>query len=373
MRILIWSDAFWPQIGGLEIFCMRLTTELSRRGHECLVITDERTQGGDSSPYHYGPTPVYQFPFRDLLLRADLVALRSTQQAISQLVDTFRPDVIHVNASQGSVYYFVRQQKRRRSPAVLTLHDCFLMLLRGDLAAASFQNVDSVVAISEFIRGEVLDYEPALSKKVHTILNALPVPPVPVEPLPWPPRLLAFGRLVFDKGFDLAIEAFAQIAAEFPEATLTVAGNGIEAAALCQLADKAQLTHRIHFTGWVEPDRIPALINQHTLILVPSRWQEPFGLVALQSAQMGRPVIASRRGGLPEIVQDGVTGCLFENENCNQLAAHLRLLIDDRAHTEALGRQARMSALQRFDFANFVTAYEQRYKHASLAHGNLQN
>jgi glycosyltransferase involved in cell wall biosynthesis len=312
MRILIWSDAFWPQIGGLEIFCMRLTTELSRRGHECLVITDERTQGGDSSPYHYGPTPVYQFPFRDLLLRADLVALRSTQQAISQLVDTFRPD-----ASPW------RSRRRLISKCRLGRRDLRIHPGRGArLRARSLQK-----SAYHF----KCPARPAGARRAPSLASS-------------PARVREIGLR-----------------------------QGIRSRHRSLRSNCRRISRGDHFTGWVEPDRIPALINQHTLILVPSRWQEPFGLVALQSAQMGRPVIASRRGGLPEIVQDGVTGCLFENENCNQLAAHLRLLIDDRAHTEALGRQARMSALQRFDFANFVTAYEQRYKHASLAHGNLQN
>ncbi len=94
---------------------------------------------------------------------------------------------------------------------------------------------------------------------------------------------------------------------------------------------------------------------------MPSRWVEPFGLVALQAAQRGRPICASRTGGLPEIVVEGATGWLFESENAEDLARALRDLLGNTARSESMGHHAYEHALRHFDFSVFLDHYEKLF------------
>ena len=118
-----------------------------------------------------------------------------------------------------------------------------------------------------------------------------------LEPTPPPfdaPRVLYAGRLVREKGVDVAIDAFAAITTRFPKAHLVIAGDGVTRQDLEQQVVDLCLQDRVEFVGWVDPEKMPALINSSTIVVMPSRWEEPFGLVALQAAQMARPIVATR-------------------------------------------------------------------------------
>lgn len=360
MRILIWTDAFLPEIGGMEVFCMRLAVGLKERGHECLIVTNRRdsTQVG---PSFYQGIPVHGFDFQNAAFASNLRLLREQHEACGPVIAAFDPDVTHLNIAMRSALGFMLQQRQKSRPTVLTLHDNLLFKHQQGLSSALLDSVDAIAAISESVRLNALSWRPEIATKLHKVLNALPMPEVLPTLLPTEPCLLAFGRLVKDKGFDLAIEAFARVARQFPTATLTMAGEGSEFRNLQALAREAGLAERIHFPGWIDPEDIPALLNRHSLVLMPSRWQEPFGLVALQTAQMGRPIIASRTGGIPEIVVDGQTGILFENENLPALTEALRLLLGNPTLGSRLGEQAYRHALNHFNFDRFIGAYENLY------------
>ena len=363
MRILIWTDAFWPEIGGLELFCMRLVLALQQRGHTCVVVTEQK-ESADVVVSSYLEIPVYGFAFEHAFRRGNLALLRRQHEASSRLIDQFKPDVVHLNAVMRGAIGFLLQQRRRRLPTVLTLHDNSLAKHAKGLGPGLLEAADIIAAISHSNRAFVIGCDPRAESKIRVILNALPMPEIPPASLPASFRLLAVGRLVRDKGFDLAICAFAEVARCFPETTLTIAGEGRESEALRQLAQETGVGSRIDFTGWVAPEKIPLLINQHSVVIMPSRWSEPFGLVALQAAQMGRPIIAANVGALPEIVVDGVTGVLVPNENLPAYVQTLRNLIDSPSLVERLGRQARHHVQESFPFAQFVTKYEEAYRDA---------
>jgi glycogen(starch) synthase len=168
--------------------------------------------------------------------------------------------------------------------------------------------------------------------------------------------------MVREKGFDLAVRAFASVVARFPNARLTIAGDGPARLELEELARELRLNSAVDFLGWVEPERIPDLINQSTIVLTPSRCQEAFGLVALQGSQMERPVVASRVGGLPEVVADGETGLLVENEDVNGLASAIIHLIENPRIAQQMGKAGRERAQRLYSIEAHVAAYEKLYQ-----------
>jgi glycogen(starch) synthase len=182
-------------------------------------------------------------------------------------------------------------------------------------------------------------------------------------PLPFAaPRLLCLGRVVVQKGFDVALRAFAQLAGRYPQARLVVAGDGEALSALVQLAGALGIAGAVEFPGWAAPGDVPALINCCTMVLMPSRY-EPFGLVALQAGQMARPVVASRVDGLPEVVVDGETGLLVEPENPEALARAIVCLLEDPALAARMGQAGRRRAEEAFSWEHHLEAYEALFQH----------
>jgi glycogen(starch) synthase len=360
MKILFWTDAFWPDIGGLEVFCAHLVRALGKRGHICEIITNREEDAGiEILPFE--GAAVHGFPFQHLLNRGRLKSISQVHERCAGIVDQFQPDVIHLHGLARSLFFFMLQQKRKCPPAIVTLHDNLPERAPNTVLPQAFEKMAQIVAVSGHIHRQVLAFDPQLERHTHTILNALPDPEVPVAPLPSKQKILTAGRLERHKGFDLALHAFAGIAAQFPDVTLTVAGDGPERNSLQKIAEDSGFGLRIHFTGWLSPEKMPQLFNQHSVVIVPSRWQEPFELVALQAAQMGRPVIASRTGGLPEIVIDGVTGMLCESENSSAMTEALRQLLLDASQAARMGCAARAHASAFFKFDRLVDQYEEIY------------
>jgi glycogen(starch) synthase len=181
-----------------------------------------------------------------------------------------------------------------------------------------------------------------------------------------PAALFAYGRLVADKGFDVALRAFAIVRQRHPKACMTIAGDGPARADLERLAAMLGLTACVGFVGVVPPDAVPKLLNEATVVIVPSRWDEPFGLVALEAALMERPVVATRVGGLVEAVEDEVTGLLVSKDDPDALAAAVLALLDDAPRADAMGQAGRARARDLFAWDRCVAAYDQLYKTVAL-------
>jgi glycogen(starch) synthase len=174
------------------------------------------------------------------------------------------------------------------------------------------------------------------------------------------PKLLCLGRLCNEKGFDLALNAFASVIDRFPHARLIIAGDGPERALLEQQATRLGLNKAVDFSGWVSPEQIPALLNSVSAVLMPSRW-EALPLVAIEAAFMARPVVATRVGGLPELVVHERTGLIIDKEDSGTLAeAMVFLLIHPNRATE-LGQAARTRAQDIFSLRRCIDAYDALY------------
>ena len=205
------------------------------------------------------------------------------------------------------------------------------------------------------------------------LYNALPLPigPAPASPRFDPPRLLCLGRTVREKGFDVAVAALPLIRHAFPDARLTIAGDGPDRRDLIAQAAELGLSDAIDFAGFVPPDEVADLIERSSLLLVPSRWHEPFGLVALEAAHMARPVVATRRGGLPEVVRDGETGLIVEPESPAALAGAVIGLIEAPESACAMGAAGRRLAETAFPFDRFVDEHVALYSRLAARSGSL--
>jgi len=362
MRVLFWSELFWPHIGGVEVLGARMVAALSERGHEFVVVTRHDNPDLPEKALFQG-IPVYRFPFFQVLAQGNLSELLEVRQRVIRLKRSFAPDLVHINSFGPSSLYHLDTARVHPSPLLVTFHghrypppDSHDTLLERILRGADWVTAPSAATL-EYVRQLVPDFGTGST----VIYNGLEVPSLAHEPLPCEPsRLLYLGRLSSEKGVDLALDALAQITGRYPHVHLLIAGDGQERTALEEQAIELGLAPVVDFVGWVAPDAVPALLNTATMVLMPSR-SEALPLVALQAAMMARPVVGMEVGGLPEVVAHGETGLLVKPQDSQALAEAIVFLLDRPDVATQMGLTARQRARDKFGWKRFVDAHETLY------------
>jgi glycogen(starch) synthase len=364
MRVLFWTDWYLPSIGGVEVFSARLLPALARRGHEITVVAGHHRAALPDETEVMG-IPVRRFWFHTTLAANDVDRVAATLRTVAQLKGALAPDLIHLNTLGPSLLFHLETERRHSAPVLLTMHSPVTEdVARHDtLAGRALRSAAWVNCNSHAVHADLRRRVPAMGERSSVTYYGMEAPARPPSPRPHAdPRVLGFGRLVAEKGFDLAVRAFATVVRRIPRARLVLAGEGAARPELERLAAALGLAAAIEFVGAVAPGEVPALIDGASLVVVPSRWDEPFGLVALEAALMARPVVATRVGGLVEVVEDRTTGLLVERENPDALAEAVIRLLEDPAAADRMGRTARARARKRFAWERCVDEYDSLYE-----------
>lgn len=358
MRVLFWSLTFWPAIGGMEVIAARLLPSLRERGHEFLVVAPKVYGGSDRARYRGIPIEWVSFQNTD---SSHIAHVTEVRERVARLKREFAPDLIHVNGVGPTDFFHLTTRHASSARVLVTLHGEWLR--RADaVVARTLRDADWVAGCSEAILKRGLEVAPEVADRCSVVYNALDLPAGAPAPRPVDePRVLCLGRLAREKGVDLALAAFASVAERVPAARLTVAGDGPDRAALEGQVARAGLGPRVDFVGWVLPERVPSLINDHAVVLMPSR-QDSFPLVAIEAALMARPVVGTRVGGLPELVLHEETGLLCEPEDPEDLAHAVVRLLSDPVGSARLGRSARRRARHVFAWRRHVDSYDALYR-----------
>jgi glycosyltransferase involved in cell wall biosynthesis len=374
--------------GGIAAHVTASVTVLARHGFDVVVVAGE--QGAGAAP----PAPVVRVPG---LGRADAAA--SAREVFLDVVARVRPDVVHVHKVDDPT---LLREVARSTPVVVDVHDfvgCISgakyfrapgaechrphgpgcvgnlygrgCLHRRDPRAAlrryprvsrmldTLRSVDAVVAHSAFIERHLRGNGVTRAALVPLFLDPMPEP----SPPPSRPRILFSGRIVEAKGLETLLRAAARL-----DVPLDVAGDGWWLPPAQRLADRLGLSGRVAFLGWLDAQDLGTVNDRATVVVMPSHWPEPFGLVGLEALARGRPVVASRTGGIPEWLHDGDVGLLVPPGDEAALARALAELLGDASRARALG--ARGSALVRSSFSadRYVVAVDAVYRAAMRAH-----
>src|SRR5262245_50329830 len=280
MRVLFWSEVFWPYIGGAEVLGAKLLPALRERGYAFIVAT---AHGHLDLPdeARYKDIPVYRFPFCQALATGNIGQIVKIRRQLAELKRAFAPALIHINDFGPGILFHLDTAKAHPAPSLMTLHREWSAQAvgRDRLLRRALNSVDCITGVSAAVLATTRQLMPAVIPHSSLILNGLEVPPLLPAPLPINrPRLLCLGRLVPHKGFDLALAAFASIVTQFPHVRLVVAGDGPARPALERQAAALGVAKLVDFIGFVAPDHVPQLINGATVVLIPSRL-EAFSLV----------------------------------------------------------------------------------------------
>lgn len=363
MKVLLWSEFYPPYFGGNEKFAQALAAGLAGRGHEITVITSHYDRPLPDIERN-GEISIHRFPFQSALKNNDL---RTTARIISEVADlkrNLRPDLVHLQLQAPSAFFHAQTSGASRYPTLLTVHSEFkeCRAEANTLLGAIFDRAAWVTAVSHAMLDDVRKIAPVTIPKSSCIYNGGEIAsngrltPTSDEII-----VLGAGRLVRDKGFDLLVTAFHQLSLRAPAARLVIAGDGPERADLERDARRLGIAQRVTFAGWISQEALSRQMALATIMVVPSRWREGFGLCALEAALHGLPVIAASVGALPELIESGITGLLVPPEDPAALRDAMLHLIRKPELRLRIGEAARKSAERRFAADAILDQYEALY------------
>jgi L-malate glycosyltransferase len=365
----------YASIGGSGIMATELGKALAVRGHRVHILSsDTPARFGSYRPnltFHRVDTPSYP------LFREPQYVL-SLANAIVQVSKAAQLDVVHAHYAipHATAAYLARQVlKSTRGAAVprviTTLHGTDITLLGVDpsfseIVRFGIEESDGVTAVSESLKQDTYR-ELGCACDIQVIPNfidcdkyqRLPVPDLRAELAPKGEKLLIHvSNFRPVKRVDVAVRVFARVREQIPSRLLLV-GEGPDLGNVQRLATTLGVTADVVALG--EQDDVIPLLSASDVFLLTSA-QESFGLAALEAMACGVPVVASRVGGLSELVDDGVSGCLHAPDDIDGMAQSIVTLLTD---DETLGRMASAaehSARSRYCEADIVPMYEAYYE-----------
>lgn len=214
--------------------------------------------------------------------------------------------------------------------------------------------LDRVIVGSRFMRDELL-MNWISGGRVSIIPPVARVSRGAPTPVPASRHVLYVGQLIRGKGVDLLLRALREIAGDW---TATIAGSGNAEQDLRRVCHDLGLEGRVQFVGWKTRDELTELYRSARIVVVPSRWPEPFGMVGVEAMFHGRPVVGFDVGGIRDWLEHERTGLLVPAQNIHALADAIQRLLSDHLSASALGRAGRLAAETRFPFAGYLDALE---------------
>jgi len=367
----------YPTYGGSGVVATELGIELAAMGHEVHFISYSqpfRLSGRDQGIfYHEVPVssyPLFEFPPYDLALASRM----------AEVAEFNGLDLLHVHyAIPHSVSALLARQmlaaRGRRLPFVTTLHGTDITLVGLDrsylpITRYAIQESDGVTSISSYLKDKTIQNFDVTRgiEVVPNFVNCDIYTPINDEAARAEARcrlaapdeaiLMHLSNFRPVKRVTDVVKVFAQVARELP-ARLVLVGDGPERSAAEWLARDLHIHDRIHFLG--KQERVNELLPLADLMLMPSEL-ESFGLAALDAMACKVPSIATRVGGVPELIDDGLTGLLFAVGDTDAMAQGALSLLGDRARLESMREAGRKTAQTRFCATLVVPQYVRYYE-----------
>lgn len=361
----------YPTAGGSGVVATELALAMAERGHEMHVFSyasplrldpfDDRVRYHEIEVTSY---PLFRYPPYDAALASRL----------AEVVEEEGLDLVHAHYAipHALAALLVKDVVAPRNlPVVTTLHGTDITVVGQDRAYArmtcyALKSSDTVTAVSEYLRAETV--------RVFGDLRPIDVVPNFVDPRRFRPRTeparrAAFARtgqsvLIHVSNFRpvkqavVTVEVLARVVKSRP-CVLLMVGDGPDRAACEARARELGVRDRIRFVG--AQTEVEALLPLADLFLLPSQF-ESFGLAALEAMACGTPPVASKAGGLPEVIRDGQDGILVPPGDADAMADAVLGLLSDEPRRVAMAKAARESAVERFALDRVVPRYEELYR-----------
>jgi len=300
-------------------------------------------------------------------------------------------DVIHIH--NFSQFVPIIRRFNPKAKIVLHMHCDWLAQFDHSLIEWRLRSADAIVGVSDYITERVRKRFPGLADRCHTVYNGVNVEVF--QPPRLPPesgnhntkRIIYVGRISPEKGVHILVEAFQQIARDFPDAILEIIGPHWFGTMIApELSDDAKtqqlrnfdastyhqrlldlvpeaISDRVKFVGFIQAHELANFYrtNRLDVFVSPSIFQDPFPLSVLEAMAAGLAVVASTAGGIQEQVKNWETGILVERTDVPALAAGVARLLADPELRTAMARQSRKRAVEVFSWERIVANWNQLY------------
>jgi N-acetyl-alpha-D-glucosaminyl L-malate synthase BshA len=355
----------YPTFGGSGIIATEVGHELARRGHQVHFICSDMPWRFD----RYAERVFFhEVEARDYPLFEHSPYVLALASKMVEVADFHRLDLFHVHYAipHATAAHLAREILGARAPRlVTTLHGTDITVVGNDrsflpITRFSIERSDGVTVPSRYL---------AAATRENLSLPSLPIEVIPnfvdtTVYAPPPPGTRRPPRVVHNSNFrplkrvDDVVRVFAEVR-RGRDCELTLIGDGPERSRVERMVHELGLAGAVTFLG-KRLDFVDVL-KQSKVFLQPSE-TESFGLAALEAMSCGVPVVASRVGGVPEVVSDGESGVLCEVGDLAAMARAVGRLLDDEAEQARLSSNARRAAVERFSLEPQVSAYEAYYQ-----------
>jgi glycogen(starch) synthase len=364
VRALMLTREFPPaSLGGVAAHVDGLAGALARAGHEVVVFSVDNDGDlaadavtDDGVRVTRARTDLPWLPDDDEVLRTS--SANNHMVALAASLGDWRPDVVHAHdwhtAWAGDTLSTLFDV-----PLVATFHSTERGRHGGHVPEGPSSAINAVeawlayrsaaqICCSRFMMRELLEgLDP---NNVHLVPNG-------VDPRVWEPRdavareplVLAWGRVQYEKGFQVLAQAMSQLRGRVPGIRCVIAGRGSYLPELQSQVDIEGVSDLVNLAGFVPDDELRSLLHRAGCVVIPSLY-EPFGIVALESLAAGAPTVAARTGGLAEIIEGTDAALLFEPGNARGLAEAIERVLTDPALADRLQRAGRDVLSRRFSW-----------------------
>jgi glycosyltransferase involved in cell wall biosynthesis len=368
MRISIFTDSFLPYTSGVTFSVLNQARELVRRGHEISIFRPKPARGTEPANVPAG-VELYDVPFAVPVPRVP--QLRITLPSFVTSLRRLRkidPDIVHLNTEWGCGWEGLVASRLLGKPTVGTFHTFFaepgylksfglpacswLQSLMWGYSVFFYNTCRTVTSPSQAVKQSLLDH--GIRSEPVLIPNGIPLP----EPIDWRnvkrermklqihgPSFVYVGRMSPEKSLPILLEAFALVQRRRRRARLVMIGDGPSLAALKHQASELGIRTAVEFLGHVEHER---LVSERLPLLgdafVTASTTENQPMSILEAMAMGLPVIGAAAKGIPELVQDGANGFLFEPDNPRAMAACMLRMAASTKRRRQMGQKAMLTA-----------------------------
>lgn len=369
-KILLYTDT--PQTGGAELQIFLLAKFLNKENFTPILAVS-----------NYSSLDKWCENFEKEGIKVIRLNVKSKHDPkhlpqLKAIIEQENIDLLHAHVwNPASCRFAFFAGSQTKTPIITTEHDPFKLSWLKDLFKKHTLNkTNKVITVSENNAKIIRSLYPKHANKIQVIHNG-------IDTTWWHSQLLRFtnedlkeiktkkffakedtliiisvAELHERKGLEYLIKAMPKISEKFPNTKLVLVGEGPNRKNLESIVEKLEIKNLVTFLG--KQKDIPTLLKSSNIFVLPSK-REAFGLVNLEAMLTPLPIVATKIGGIPEIIKDGDTGILVEAEDSEALADAIKSLIEDSETRNKMANAGQKRALEHFDAKKMAEAYEKEY------------
>lgn len=398
MRILL-INKFHYLKGGSEKYYFELADLLKEKGHEVAFFSmyDEKNIKTDSKEYMVQKIDMNS---KNIFKAFNVIYSKANKKKMKEALEDFKPDIVHINNFQRQLSASIIDAiKEKNIPIVFTAHDlqsvCPIsaMLNNGKICEKCkggkyynclknkctknstmksmlnmmesyyyknkniYQNIDCIVTPSDFVKNKIKENNKKI-KSIVTIHNFIDIDKFKNYKIEDQGYAIFSGRLSIEKGILNIVKAFKDV----NNGKLYIAGDGPEKENIEKYVKENNLQSRIKLLGFLSQNDLKEYLRKATCLVLPSIWYENCPYSIIEAFAMGKPVVSTKIGGIPELVEENINGYLYDYDNVEELTNIMNNIFENKDKIKKLGENAKNDAITKYSKDVYYDALIKVYK-----------